>query len=354
MIIDVHKHSDWHKHNQNELSTNTDKYGIGKTWLTNPVIKRYPGNPILSADDVPYRSDLVFNAGVTKYQGKYVMVFRNDYADSASKIVQGCNLGLAFSNDGINWKIEKQPLFLDSGSYPLGMAYDPRLTVLDGRCYMCFATGMNHGISGGIAVTDDFKKWEILNISVPDNRNWVLFPERVNGKMIRLERPFAMYQRPGDHFDIWISASPDGRYWGDTELLLKTESVPWANEKIGPATPPIRTPKGWLAFFHGVDVDASRQGWGWSGTWEKRYSAGLMLLDQDNPYKVIGLSRGPVLIPEEDYRYEAEGYRDYVIFPGGMILEEDNSVKIYYGAADTVEALAIADLNDLLALCEPV
>jgi hypothetical protein len=118
MIIDVHKHSDWHKHNQNELSINTDKYGIGKTWLTNPVIKRYPGNPILSADDVPYRSDLVFNAGVTKYQGKYVMVFRNDYADSASKIVQGCNLGLAFSNDGINWKIEKQPLFLDSGSYP--------------------------------------------------------------------------------------------------------------------------------------------------------------------------------------------------------------------------------------------
>ena len=114
----------------------------------------------------------------------------------------------------------------------------------------------------------------------------------------------------------------------------------------------MKTDRGWLAFFHSVDKDDSRTGWGWREDWTKRYTAGLMLLDLENPAKLIGLSKGPVLTPEIEL--ETKGYRDQVIFPGGMILEDDGEVKIYYGAADTVECLATAKVDDLLDLCQPI
>ena len=317
---------------------------------TSAFIKRHKNNPILSARDVPYNDALVFNAGVAKFKGRYVMIFRNDFGSLKDKKLTGivC-LGIAFSDDGIKWNVEKERLIKDTDSL-LYRAYDPRLTVLDDKLYMCFALGDKCGTRGGVAVTEDLKNWEVLSLSTPDNRNMVIFPERINGKIYRLERPFASYLRPGDRFDIFISASHDGVYWGDTDILLSASDVSWANEKIGPAAPPIKTEKGWLTLFHGVDVDASRK-WGWSGTWNKRYSAGIMLLDLNDPRKIKGICKEPVLVPEPQYGYEAEGYRDYVIFPGGMILENDGMVKIYYGAADTVECLAEAHVDDLLALC---
>lgn len=323
-------------------------------WKTAPCIVRHPANPVLAAKDVPYPAGLIFNAGVTKFQGRYVMVFRNDVGDLKAKtLTRRIHLGLAFSRDGVKWEVQNTIVRLtDEPDNPLSNAYDPRLTVLDGRLYMCFACGQN-GTRGGVAVTDDLARWEVLHITAPDNRNMVLFPERFNGRIVRLERPFAGYIRPGDRFDIWLSESPDGRYWGDTRLVLGTEHVPWVNNKIGPGAPPIKTRRGWLALTHGVDIAAGRT-WGWSKDWNKRYSAGLMLLDLHDPARVIGLSDGPVLVPEAEYAYEAEGYRDYVIFPGGLVAEEDGSVKIYYGAADTVECLATASLDDLLALVKPV
>ena len=82
------------------------------------------------------------------------------------------------------------------------------------------------------------------------------------------------------------------------------------------------------------------------------YSARAALLDLDEPWRGIGMAREPLMVPEAEY--EMHGFRGGVIFPGGMILEDDGEVKIYYGGADTVEALATADVNDLLALCEPL
>ena len=234
-------------------------------------------------------------------------------------------------------------------------AYDPRLTVLEGRCFMSFAADTRHGIRGGIAVTDDFDTWEVLSLTVPDNRNMVLLPETIAGMYVRLERPMPIYGRGPENFDIWCSDSPDLRYWGDSRLVLGSERVSWCNNKIGPGAPPVKTPRGWLAVIHAVDKDDARTGWGWSGNWPKRYSAGLILLDLDEPWRVIGMARQPLLVPEAPYDYETTGgYRDYVIFPGGMILEDDGEVKIYYGAADTVECLATADVGDLLNLCEPI
>ncbi len=321
--------------------------------VSSPVVTRHPNNPILTPSQVPYGPALVFNAGVCKYNGKYVMVFRNDYGNAADYTLEPhhtTNLGVAFSDDGITWNVQPEPC-LKLYDEEIVRVYDPRLTVIDGRCYMCFAVDTLHGVRGGIAVTEDFRTFEILSMSTPDNRNMVLFPERVGGNFVRLERPFTVYSRGGkDRFDTWISDSPDLKYWGNSKLLLSVEQVPFANDKIGPAAPPVRTKHGWLTLFHAVDIDSSRGKNGWEDSWKKRYTAGIMLLDLERPDKIIGMSREPLLAPEASYEI-AGGFRDHVIFPGGMVLEDSGEMKMYYGAADAVECLATAHVDDLVALC---
>jgi len=318
---------------------------------SSPVVTRHPGNPILTREDVPYEALQVFNAGVAKYQGRYVMVFRNDFdVRGDSPHPHQTNMGLAFSDDGITWEVEPSPCF-ELSDEEISRVYDPRLTVMDGRCYLCFAVDTRHGVCGGIAVTDDFSRFEILSMTVPDNRNMVLFPEKVADRFVRLERPFPVYGRGGgDRFDIWFSDSPDLRYWGNTHLVRGVEDLPYANNKIGPGAPPVRTEQGWLTTIHGVDLDPSRGKNGWEDCWQKRYCAGVMLLDLDEPWKVVGMSKEPLLAPEASYETSG-GFRNDVIFPGGMILEESGEVKVYYGAADTVECLITADVQDLLSLC---
>ncbi|MHC4252211.1 MAG: glycoside hydrolase family 130 protein [Planctomycetota bacterium] len=322
-------------------------------WSTSPVV-RHPANPVLAARDVPYPATLVFNAGVAKWRGRYAMVFRNDFGDEAARRLDGTNIGLAWSDDGISWEVAPEPCF-EMRTDEIRRAYDPRLTVVEDRAYMCFAVDTSHGIRGGIAVTDDFERFEILSLSVPDNRNMVLFPERIAGRYARLERPFPVYGRGApEAFDIWFSDSPDMCYWGNSELVLGSERVPWANLKAGPPAPPVRTDAGWLAIFHAVDVEEGRVLKGWEPDWRKRYTAGAMLLDLDEPWRVIGMTRAPLLEPEPEYAYEVDGFRGSVIFPTGAVLEPDGELKIYYGASDTAIALATARVDDVLTLCEPV
>ncbi len=353
------------------------------------VLKRHPCNPLLQAADLEYPCGLLFNAGVAKYQGRYVMVFRNDYGatnrdEYAARQRQGkngfdgTNLGLAMSQDGIHWVPESRPCIdlekarqliapLMPGKDPateLRRFYDPRLTVIDGRIYMCFAIDTASGLRGGVAVTDDFDHWEILSVSVPDNRNMVLFPEKIGGRYVRLERPVDTAGGnclTEDAARMWMSYSPDLRHWGFSQHVLSNQKIPFANCKIGPGAPPIHTRKGWLTTFHGVWRDNGRGRNGWEGKWPKIYMAGLMLLDLDDPYRIIGFCDKPLLAPSAWYEtgrdvpqgVNFDGFREDVIFPGGMILEDDGEVKIYYGAADTVECLATAHIDDLLGLCKP-
>lgn len=312
---------------------------------------RHPANPILTAEHIPYPATLIFNAGVAKYQGRYVMAFRNDYGGKqGSDVFAGTNIGLAWSDDGINWIPGEKP-WIEWTEGEIRRAYDPRITVVEDRAYLCFAVDTKHGVRGGVAVTDDFVQWKVLSLSAPDNRNMVLFPERVNGKFVRLERPFPIYGRGApENFDLWLSDSPDCAYWGNTQLVLGSEQVPWANSKIGPGAPPIKTEQGWLTLFHAVTSDPSRELSAWHRNWHKTYTIGLMLLDLERPWLVKGMHREPLMVPETGY--EHEGFRGDVLFPGGMILEPDGEVKIYYGAADTVECLATARIDDLLALCK--
>ncbi len=290
------------------------------------------------------------------------MVFRNDFgltkkdygnffSGRTKEIARfQTNIGLAFSDDGIKWTVQNKPCFsLSGGKEKIKRTYDPRLTVIDGRCYMCFAIDTTYGVCGGIAVTDDFEHFEVVTKTVPDNRNMVLFPEKIAGKFVRLERPFARYGKNSDEaFDIWISRSKDCKYWGRSELLLASEQIPFGNAKIGPAAPPIKTDKGWLTIFHAVKkIEENLPAW--EPNWNKIYYTGLMLLDIDNPARIVGMYDEPLISPEADY--ELNGYRGSVIFPGGMILEDNGEVKIYYGAADTVVCLAIANIDDLVKLC---
>lgn len=328
------------------------------------MLTRHSANPILQASNIPYPASLVFNAGVAKYQGRYVMVFRNDYceegeaawADLRAGARQSSpgfdtSIGIATSADGITWEAAPKPCW-KMQTDEIRRVYDPRITILDGTAYICFAMDTVHGVRGGIAKTEDFSSFEILSLSVPDNRNMVLFPERIGGEYFRLERPFTVYSRGCDRFDLWSGRSKDLRYWGNHDLVLAVENVPFANDKIGPAAPPVKTSRGWLTTFHAVWRDNAVNHGGWEPQWNKKYTAGLMLLDLEDPSKVIGLCKEPLLEPTAPY--ETNGFRNDVIFPGGMILEDSGEVKIYYGAADTVEALATAHVDDLLALCKEV
>ena len=178
------------------------------------VITRYP-DVILSKNDVPYASDLTFNAGIVRQGDGYIMLFRNDYGCTqpeweAGKRFKGTNIGLARSKDGLKWQVEKEPVFELSklGDPEFIRCYDPRITVLSDRYVVSFAIDTRHGVCGGFYETRDFKDYKLLSLSVPDNRNMVLFPEKINGNYVRLERPMPVYSRSGDgDFDIWLTGS---------------------------------------------------------------------------------------------------------------------------------------------------
>lgn len=319
---------------------------------TSPIITRYP-DTILSRHDVPYPAALTFNAGVVKTDDRYIMIFRNDYGSFEEERIDGTNLGLAFSDDGIKWKVEPEPCFAMADDEVLRV-YDPRITVLEDRYILCFAVDTKHGVRGGIAETKDLKHFEVLSMSVPENRNMVLFPEKINGNYVRLERPMPVYGRDGMKFDIFLSESPDLVYWGKSRLVMGVEHVPFANEKIGPGAPPIKTDKGWIMLFHAVDFDPARGKNGWEPTWKKRYTIGVALLDLKDPSKVIGMYKRPLMIPEGYYELE-QGYRTNALFPCAALVDEGNVVRIYYSAGDCIIRMATCDLDELIGLCtEPL
>ncbi|MBR6361482.1 MAG: glycoside hydrolase family 130 protein [Clostridia bacterium] len=306
--------------------------------------------PVLTKADVPYSAELVFNAGVCKAGGKYIMVFRNDYGNFDGKKFEGTSLGTAFSDDGIKWDVSEKILSLRGENPEIKRIYDPRLTVIDDEIFICFACDTYHGLMGGVGRLHNFSEIEILSLLPPDNRNLALFPEKVNGNYVLLERPMPVYSRGKDRFDMWVCESPDLINWGSHRLIMGVEDVAFADNKIGPAAPPVRTEKGWLTLFHAVEIDPARGKNGWEDKWQKIYRAGIMLLDLENPGKIIGYCADPLIVCDRDYELE-NGFRKDVIFPGGMILEDSGEVKIYYGASDTVECLATADVNDLISIC---
>jgi beta-1,4-mannooligosaccharide/beta-1,4-mannosyl-N-acetylglucosamine phosphorylase len=306
------------------------------------VVKRYAKNPILTPKDVPYPCKQVYNSSAVKTDDGYVMVLRIDQRRPEPYLF----LGLARSKDGLKWTVDPNPLMLPEGPEE-NAVYDPRVTRVGDDYVICYATDTAVGIRMGIATTRDFKKVERKFLSEPDNRNAVVFPEKINGLYCRLDRPFARIYEKERPYDVWISYSPDLVFWGKHDIVLRWQDVSWGSHKIGPAAPPIRTKQGWLTLFHGAELrEPGPEGWG------KTYRAGVMLLDLKDPSKIVGRCAEPILEPEPDVAYENEGYRPKVIFPCGLIDMGDGTCRIYYGASDQVMALATAKIADLIALCK--
>ena len=324
---------------------------------SSPIVLRHPGNPILTAKDIPYPAELVFNAGVVKHGEGYLMAFRNDIGklktpgDRSTWQWEDTTIGIARSQDGIAWTPDPEPITLDFDRRMFNRAYDPRLSVVDGELLLCVALDSINGLCGGIATTDDLRHFRLVHITAPDNRNLAFFPDKFNGRYLLMERPLNVYSQGGkEHFGIWLAESPDLEYWGRHRLLLPCADVPFGQLKIGPGAPPVRTPRGYLVLFHAVH-HTSEMTDSYS-EWHKVYSIGAMLLDLERPDHIIGMGMAPLLYPEEPY--ELSGFRGSVLFPGAVIPEDDGTVKIYYGAADTVECLATARMDDLLDFCTPL
>jgi predicted GH43/DUF377 family glycosyl hydrolase len=227
------------------------------------------------------------------------------------------------------------PLFLE---YTAGMYYDPRITELEGSFYLCHAAHSGHGCRLSLLKTEDFERFEWLGlISETDNRNGVLFPEKVGGLYARFDRP----NTGGDFGDIWLSYSPDLVYWGKSLCVLRNQDVRWAWSKIGPGAVPIKTPEGWLNVFHGVRTQCKAH---------YVYQLGVALHDLEDPSRVIRAASEAILEPEE--HYELVGQTPSVVFTSGAVVEDDGEVKLYYGGADTVMCLATTTVERLLYACK--
>lgn len=303
--------------------------------MREPIVKRYKNNPILTKDDVPYPVATVHNAGMAKYKDKYIMLFRSHLLNGRSVI------GIAESKDGYKFKVRKEPFLtasLDSkfGQYEEYGVEDVRISQIEDEYLLTYSAYSRHGVRIGLAKTKDFETVERISmITQADLRNVVIFPEKINGLYVRLDRPHSEISK----WSVWISYSPDLVYWGDSKVIMKPETYHWDEMKIGPGATPIKTDRGWLNIYHGVFETMAGA----------VYRLGVALHDLDDPSKIIGISDKWILEPEDNW--ERVGYVPNVVFTCGAIAELDGSVKIYWGGADTVMCVGTADINELVDLC---
>ena len=304
-----------------------------------PICKRYKGNPILTGKDFPAEADIktVFNSGIVKYNDIYMMICRVE-----NSALLNC-FWIAESTDGYHFKPRPKPVDMPYDNpkfnkYAESMIYDPRVTKIEDAYYMVHAAHSGHTCRLSLMKTEDFKQFQWMGfISETDNRNGVLFPEKINGLYARLDRP----NTGANTGDIWVSYSPDLLFWGKSECVFRTwEGIRWAWTKVGPGAVPIKTPQGWLNIFHGVRTQCRAH---------YVYQLGVCLLDLKDPSIVKVMAEEAILIPEE--QYELAGQTPSVVFTCGAVVEDNGEVKLYYGGADTVQCVAITSIERLIDAC---
>ena len=297
------------------------------------IFRRYPYNPILTAKDWPYPVNAAFNPAATVWNGKVLLMARVEDRRGFSHLTK------AVSEDGIsNWIIDRAPTLEPDPLHHPEEAWgieDPRITYMGelGKYAVVYTGYSESGAVVCMALTEDFVHFERLGpVMPPEDKDASLFPCRVNGKWLIIHRPIA------HGANIWISSSADLKYWGDHRILINSRGGAWWDgSKVGLCAPPLQTPDGWLLLYHGVRQTASGS----------TYRLGLALLDGNDPMKVLRRSDEWVFGPQEVY--EKEGDVGDVVFPCGWVLDsEHDRIKMYYGAADTCIALAIASLSEVL------
>jgi len=294
------------------------------------VVWRYSKNPIIPRDLIP-SSNSIFNSAAVPFEGGFAGVFR---CDDKSRHM---GLHVGFSKNGIDWEIEHEPLAFECDDPEIGKfeyGYDPRVVRIDDRYYVTWCNGY-HGPTIGVAYTHDFKTFhQIENAFLPYNRNGVLFPRKIGGKYAMLNRPSDRGHTPFG--DIFVSRSPDMCHWGCHRFVMGTRGG-WESTKVGPGPIPLETTEGWLLIYHGVLTSCN----GFV------YSAGVALLDLEEPWKVIARGRSYVLSPQ--MLYECVGDVPNVVFPCAALCDAPTGrIAIYYGCADTVTGLAFAYAHELV------
>lgn len=350
-------------------------------------VRRYPHNPIITPKDVkPYLKDHqvigVFNAGVAEYDGEILLLLRVaeqpisedpnivnvsyiDFSDGEGKVeiislhkddpnydfsdprtifnkenrkiaylTSLSHIRIARSKDGYNFTIDETPFIFPENEREAWGIEDPRVTKIDDTFYIQYSAVSPEGIGVGLVATEDFQTYKRHGLMLhPENKDVTIFPEKINGKYYCLHRPVpASIGRP----EIWIAESDNLEQWGNHRFLLGVSSDGWENGRIGAGAVPIKTDEGWLEIYHAADQN-------------DRYCLGAILLDLDNPAKIVGKTPEPIMEPVE--KYEIEGYFGNVVFTCGAVVNGD-MVRIYYGVADTSIAVAEIRLADILQQLE--
>ena len=296
------------------------------------IIWRYSRNPIIGWNPIP-RAARIFNSAVASFNGEFVGIFRADQKNGRATLFSGR------SRDAFRWEIGPDPVeWVDEKGKPnpTNYSYDPRLVKIEDTYYIVWCDDM-HGASIGLGKTNDFKTFiRMPNPLMPYNRNGVLFPRKVNGKYLLLSRPSDSGHTPFGN--IYLSESPDLVYWGNHRYVMGSGGKGWwQGTKIGAGPIPIETKDGWLLFYHGVSFTCN----GFV------YSFGAVLLDINNPAKVLYRTRDYLLTPEK--LYEITGFVPNVVFPCANLFDASSGrIVIYYGAADTYTAIAFTQVDELL------
>jgi len=288
---------------------------------------RYSQNPIIKRN-VNKTIERTFNSGFVPFGDGYVGVFRGDTYTGFYKLFVGR------SKDGIHFDIDENPIhFVDKDGKPADSKYqyDPRVVELEGAYYIIFADHCNE-ITVGIAKTTDFKTFVKLEYPfIPNCRNGALFPRKINGKYYLLSRPS---DNASSMFgNIFISESYDMEYWGHHRLITTSGWANWNGVKCGGGPIPIETDEGWLVITHGVLYNVNNV----------VYSMGCLMLDKDDPTKVIHKCENFLMTPQEIY--EVVGHTPNVVFPTNVLVGENGKLAIYYGAADCTTCLAFSTVD---------
>ncbi len=300
-------------------------------------LKRYQGNPIIKPMDVD-QAIAVFNCGQTTYKGKTILVLPVQRMDTQTPCIH-----IAESDDGINFKIRPEPFIKQSQnpdySFLDNWVIDPRVAYIpeDDMYYICRPMDSGWGTATMLMRTKDFETCEEMGvIALPSNRVPSLFQGKINGRYVRVDRPNIKINN-----GLWLSYSDDLIHWGEYKPLIKPFTN-WSYYKMGP-TPPIKTKEGWLMIIHGVKTAME-------GT-SQRYSLGAVLLDLEDPSKVIGKMMSPILTPNTPYEYN--GHAPSTVFACGAIADEEkDELRVYYGAADTSIGLATGSLSEIIEMCK--
>lgn len=322
------------------------------------LFSRYDGNPVLTADDWPTEVNAVFNPAAVKFDGETLLLVRVEDRRGFS------HLEVVRSADGLTgWVVEPDRSLrpdLESSAERFGIE-DPRITRL-GDEYMIVYTGFSdNGPLVCLASTRDFRTYERHGVLMPpDDKDAALFPRTFDGRWALIHRPVTttsiyavgvwarwlygsiktgfMRPPPQHPAHIWLSWSTDLQTWNGSAVLLPARSGSWWDaNKIGLSAPPLLTSEGWLLLYHGVRRTAAGA----------IYRLGLALLDAEQPTRVIARANEWVFTP--DASYERSGDVEQVVFPCGWLLDDDgDTLRIYYGAADTSICVATASLAGVL------